>query len=470
MKALLIASVILAFTSALRAQVAINSDGSPSDSSAILDIKSDGKGFLPPRMTFNQRNAIQDPVEGLIVICTNCSPSGTGVLSVYQGNKWLNYELECTKPDHPYEADHVPQVTRITWNWDTVFIAKGYKFNTVENYTTAINVGTATSFSEDGLICWTLYNRYIWAYNDCGPSRCGYMTETTLPGTFTAPTAGTHIPGNYQIIWNWQTVTGAVAYKWNTVNNYTTAQDLGTSFSINEYGLYCGVDETSYVWAYDTCGISEATALTATTISCPPECLPFTDPRNGKYYNTVLIGEQCWMRENLDYGIMINNSIESSNNDTVEKYCYNNNDSLCAIYGGLFKWDEMMQYMTTEGIQGICPDGWHLPTDGEWSALSDFLGGDNIAGGKLIEAGTAHWHYTSEEMTNESAFTALPGGYRYFLSGFDYLGTSGYFWTSSNDGGPVGAYFRQLNMRYEKIIRQTWSKNYGYSVRCIKDD
>jgi len=80
----------------------------------------------------------------------------------------------------------------------------------------------------------------------------------------------------------------------------------------------------------------------------------------GKAYNTVLIGDQCWLKENLDIGTMITSS--PSNNGIIEKYCYGNIESNCDIYGGLYQWDEAMQYATIEGAKGICPDGWYIPT------------------------------------------------------------------------------------------------------------
>lgn len=111
--------ILLLNNSLLFSQVGINTDGSTPDSSAILDLKSANKGFLPPRMTFEQRNAIQNPVEGLIVFCTNCKADGTGVLSIYQDGKWQNFLWGCTTPVTPTEGAHIPVVTQIIWNWKT---------------------------------------------------------------------------------------------------------------------------------------------------------------------------------------------------------------------------------------------------------------------------------------------------------------------------------------------------------------
>ena len=122
-----------------------------------------------------------------------------------------------------------------------------------------------------------------------------------------------------------------------------------------------------------------------------------------------------WMKENLIVGIMIDSTLDATDNGIIEKYCNQNSDSLCNIYGGLYQWDEMMDYKLSDngnpGItQGIFPIGWHLPTDSEWTELTDFLGGASLAGGKLKETGIVHWHSPNTGATNESGFTALPVG------------------------------------------------------------
>ena len=141
------------------------------------------------------------------------------------------------------------------------------------------------------------------------------------------------------------------------------------------------------------------------------------DIRDDQIYKVVKIGQQWWMQENLNIGTMIDSLQDATDNDIIEKYYYQNNDSLGNIYGGLYQWDEMMDYNTSDngnpGItQGVCPIGWHLPTDSEWTELTDFLGGESVAGGKLKEAGTIHWKSPNTGASNESGFKALPGSYR----------------------------------------------------------
>ncbi len=195
---------------------------------------------------------------------------------------------------------------------------------------------------------------------------------------------------------------------------------------------------------------------------------PFIDARDGQSYNTVLIGAQCWMAEDLNIGTMVPATTEMTNNLIIEKYCYTNNTANCDVYGGLYQWDEMMQYLTTPGVQGLCPADWHLPADSEWTTLTDFLGGSSVAGGKLKETGTTHWNSPNTGATNESGFTALPGGARYYNSEFNYQGILARYWSSSDVGG-FTAWFREMNYNSTILASYDYSKVYGFSVRCVKD-
>ena len=105
---------------------------------------------------------------------------------------------------------------------------------------------------------------------------------------------------------------------------------------------------------------------------------PFTDTRNGKTYNTVLIGSQCWMAQNLNIGVRINSTVNQTNIGTIEKNCYAENEANCTIYGGLYQWEELMNYTTSSsalpsGRRGICPTGWHIPSDAEFCQLEFYL-------------------------------------------------------------------------------------------------
>lgn len=198
--------------------------------------------------------------------------------------------------------------------------------------------------------------------------------------------------------------------------------------------------------------------------SCPG--IP-TVTYGGKTYNTVLIGNQCWLRENLDIGTRINGSQNQTNNNVIEKYCYDDNPVNCSKYGGLYQWNEAMQYSRTEGARGICPPGWHIPKLEEIETLATTLAGDGNAL-KAVGQGSG-----SGAGTNTSGFSALLGGNRFQYGagyeGFDELGDEGFFWSSTEyDAGSAG----DLSFDSEShwiYIGENASKAYGYSIRCIKD-
>jgi len=184
----LILLVILTLTS--QGQVGINTTGSQPDPSAGLDVNFTNKGFLPPRMTYDQRKALVNPVDGLLVYCTNCNPDGSGVLSMYQAGVWKNLDFSCAVPQTPAAGTYIPGVHSIAWNWGSVPIADGYKGNKDNDYSTADDLGSLTAITETGLHCQTSYTRYIWAYNACGHSAAPLeMTQTTTDTTVTAPAA-----------------------------------------------------------------------------------------------------------------------------------------------------------------------------------------------------------------------------------------------------------------------------------------
>ena len=192
----------------------------------------------------------------------------------------------------------------------------------------------------------------------------------------------------------------------------------------------------------------------------------------GQTYNTVLIGSQCWMKENLNIGTTIN-AQDQTNNGIIEKYCYNNLQSNCDIYGGLYQWNEMMQYVTTEGTQGICPSGWHIPSESDWNTLITGLGGGSVAGGKMKKIGYS-WAQPNAGATNSSGFTGLPGGGSeggtFPINNIWYYG---YHQSSTldQDNQP-----RIVLLYYYDPAVSIWSNNtmdhktQGFSVRCIKDN
>lgn len=193
---------------------------------------------------------------------------------------------------------------------------------------------------------------------------------------------------------------------------------------------------------------------------------------DGNIYKTVKIGDQWWIAENLkttkySNGDSILNVTESSDwkNLTTGAYCWYNNDSAsyAATYGALYNW------YAVDNSSGLCPTGWHVPTDAEWTILTDFLGGESVASGHLKETGTVHWNSPNTRATNSSGWTALPGGNR-FRNGVDFynIGYTGHWWSSSAYS-PTAVWDRKMNYNDSNVKRSLRSMSYGLSVRCVRN-
>jgi uncharacterized protein (TIGR02145 family) len=206
----------------------------------------------------------------------------------------------------------------------------------------------------------------------------------------------------------------------------------------------------------------------------------FTDPRDGNVYQTVTIGTQVWMAENLAYLPSVNMVYDGSE-DVAGSYYYvydyngtNVTDAKATAnyttYGVLYNWTAVMDGETSSttnpsGIQGVCPTGWHLPSDAEWTQLTDFVGGANNAGTKL--KATSGWN-SGGNATDDFGFTALPGGNRGYYGDFVSVGNLGYWW-SATEFSAGNAWARDMLYSYSSVARGSGSKSYGLSVRCIKD-
>ncbi|MFO7721913.1 MAG: FISUMP domain-containing protein [Bacteroidales bacterium] len=198
---------------------------------------------------------------------------------------------------------------------------------------------------------------------------------------------------------------------------------------------------------------------------------PLVTDADGNHYRGIRIGTQCWMQENLKTTRFDNGASIAKVTDgtawiglTTPAYCWYLNDSAsyAAVYGPLYNW-------YAAGAVNLCPSGWHVPTDAEWTVLIDHLGGSNIAGNKLKESGLLHWNSPNTGATNESAFTARPGGFREGTDGNYYLmGNNGRYW-SSTASSIANGWLRELNNSNGIVYRNNYTKKNGYSVRCIKD-
>jgi uncharacterized protein (TIGR02145 family) len=237
----------------------------------------------------------------------------------------------------------------------------------------------------------------------------------------------------------------------------------------------------------DGCETNTKTSLTncgACGITCPPgqkcengKCIVSTDVTDteGNTYKMVQIGTQIWMAENLKVskyndGTDIPNITDNNNlwsNLTSGAWDYYNYDiANNAKYGKLYNWYAVSP--TTNGNKNVCPTGWHVPTDAEWTILTDYLGGWNIAGSKMKEVGTASWNSQNTDATNTSLFTGLPGGNRDANGSSFSIGYYGHWWSSS-EYTTSNAWSRVLNYINGGVGSGSGKKTAGLSVRCLKD-
>ena len=299
---------------------------------------------------------------------------------------------------------------------------------------------------------------------------CERQQKTTDPyGTVTLGIGGgTVVSGNFSAI-NWSNASNFLKTELD-ITGGTNFQFMGTSqflsapFSLNS-GSVTLTSPDGQLWNLAVGNNGSLSASLVYVQSCPGiSSLSY----GGQTYHTVQVGNQCWLRENLNIGTMISGSASQTNNSIIEKYCYDNQQANCDIYGGIYQWNEMMQYTTVPGAQGICPAGWHLPTDAEWSTLIMYLGNEDVAGGKMKETGTAHWLTPNAGATNESHFTALPSGYMSGVGNFTQIGEYSPYWTSS-ESYSTSAYYRLLTYDSPSVSRSFWTKTYGFSSRCLKN-
>ncbi len=268
---------------------------------------------------------------------------------------------------------------------------------------------------------------------------------------------------------------------WSASSNPTTSNNLtnnGTetgSFTSSLTGLT--ENTTYYVRAYAT--NSEGTAYGNEEIFTTTTSVTDID---GNVYPTVIIGTQEWMAEDLRVTTYPNGDaiphitdntawVNLGDNNTDDAYSFYNNDNT-TDYGALYTYAAAIADNWTRDNnvnQGICPDGWHLPTDSEWTTLTDYLGGESVAGGEMKEAGLTHWDDPNTGASNSSGFTGLPGGFRSTYYGtVEGVGINGTWW-SSTEGSSSYAYHRVLYYHNAYVYRYGGDKSYGFCVRCIRD-
>jgi uncharacterized protein (TIGR02145 family) len=205
-------------------------------------------------------------------------------------------------------------------------------------------------------------------------------------------------------------------------------------------------------------------------LGCIPQAQTVVD-YDGNVYDTVIIGTQVWMKQNLKVthyndGVPVPNVPDSAVwvSLTTGARCYYNKDSVAwdSVYGALYNG------YTVNDTSNICPAGWHVSTDMEWQTAETYLGGADIAGGKMKEAGSVHWINPNTGATNSSRFTGLPGGMRDPANKFSTMGENGLWWTTTafNTSFTWSTYFWY---QFAGVDHNPTPKKYGLSIRCIRD-
>lgn len=347
---------------------------------------------------------------------------------------------------------------------------------TIADDTTSIAYGNEKYYSTiRNLNPSTIYYVRAYAINKVGTSYGLQATFTTksFDVTTTAPTlvmAQSATCGGV-VSSNGDSVTViARGVCWSTNVNPTVSLTTKTSIGSGKGSISCSItgltaNTNYYVRSY-------ATNSTGTTYGNE---LSFTTKQgvkdvDGNIYNTVMIGTQVWLVENLKTTkYRDGTSIPKMTEDTqwyrqkTGAYCdYDNIESNSTIYGRLYNW-----YAVSDS-RNIAPAGWHVPSDTEWTTLISYLGGVNLAGFKLKDAGNTYWPKPNNA-SNESGFTALPGGTRSLYGSFLGIGYYGYWWSATAQYELEEALIRSMDYNYAYVKSSYYSMNNGLSVRCLKD-
>lgn len=251
-----------------------------------------------------------------------------------------------------------------------------------------------------------------------------------------------------------------------TITDYKTDEGPGEGNFISTLtNLKAGSEYFARAYA-----LIEKDTLYGNNISFVTKVYPTISDVEGNIYNVITIGKQTWMAENLRTTRYNDNTrIPSVKEDSLWarlitpafSWYKNDEEAFKTVCGALYNW-------FTVKTGKLCPAGWHVPGDSEWTELADYLGGENIAGGKLKVAGTDYWVDPNSGATNESGFAAFPGGFRYHDGKFFDFGFSGYWWTST-EFSDQRSYFRMLYYEDISVHRFDNLKKNGFSIRCVKD-
>ena len=224
------------------------------------------------------------------------------------------------------------------------------------------------------------------------------------------------------------------------------------------YPSIAGIGNQTITYSYTNTWGCVANATQVISVINPPVFLcdnTMTDIRDNQTYTTVKIGTQCWMAENLNYGNLIVSTQMQRDNCISEKYCFSDIPANCTSYGGLYQWDELMQYDNAAAAQGFCPPGWHIPTENDWTTLFDFYISNGFAGSPL-------------KYTGYSGFDVFLSGTRFNNVNWNFSNFAVMFWSSTKEGNDK-AWAHGMNTFNPSVSYYPSSRTHAFNVRCIKD-
>jgi uncharacterized protein (TIGR02145 family) len=339
--------------------------------------------------------------------------------------------------------------------------------------------GSASPITVTGLSNGIAYTFTVTATNanGIGPASSASNSVTlsapsTVPG---APTIGTATKGNAQAA---VTFTAPASNGGSTITGYTVTSSpggiiaTGSGSPITVTGLTNGTAYTFTVTATNVNGTGPASSPSNSVT-------PLLTDIDGNVYNIVTIGTQVWMTPNLrttkySDGTPIPNITDNTTwGLSTGAYCdYSNTPANSITYGRLYNWyavdNNAATKVASNGGKNVCPTSWHVPSDDEWTTLITYLGGESVAGGKLKETGAFHWYTPNTGATNETGFTALPGGLRDDTGVYNEIGLYGNWW-SSTDRSVTYAWMRYIYNTSASVNMNGDPKRYGFSVRCVRD-
>ncbi|MFT7001258.1 MAG: hypothetical protein ACJAZY_002370 [Spirosomataceae bacterium] len=471
--------------------IKLNNEGDPG--SAMLEVSSPSKGILIPNVTLTgttDATTIASPATSLLVYNTatvsdvipgyyyNSGTSGSPIwirlsTSTSTGTAGDGSETKVTAGTNvtvtgsgtsasPYVVNTTEVDGDVTNELQDLSISENALTITLNGAATSIDLSpyldnTDTQLTETEVDAYTANNGYL---------------DTEVDGDVTNELQDLSINGNALTI----TLNGAATsidlspYLDNT-DDQTLEGILTSNTSAGSNKITSLADPVS---AQDA-----ATKAYVDLLKAEVEALKGVKDIDNNRYDIITIGTQTWMAENLKTTRYNDGSLiplitdgtawETASTNEAPGYCWYNAPNVSTnliAYGALYNWYAINP--STNGNKNVCPVGWHVPTDGEWITLTTFLGGMAVAGGKMKEAGLAHWKTPNTGATNESGFAGLPGGGRHYYGTFYSIGSFGSWWSSTEDETTY-AWGRTLGSNSGYVYRDYNFKGSGFSVRCLRD-